>query len=813
METEKKSAFAAKPSGLAKPVPGAEEASEFGSFLSSVPAPDLKAPTEEIPPTTQDSEFNAALGANAQPEIPIEDVPTVQTEDYSQRVDRTGSHAQAAKEVIGDSIARFKASWGVTDKEKVGKLKEIYGLKGVRQSADGTIQVRRPGEKGFRDFDPDGAFEIVNDVLDFSRDAVEGAVELGGRIGGGATGAAVGAGEGAAVGTAVGLPTGPGALATGAAGAITGGGLGAVAGQAAGGAAGAVAGLQVGDFIAEKLMGIERDPARSAGKEAATVGGIAAGVGMVFGAASNFLAKKRIASEARKASLTTKEVFATAKEVEDAAASLDRNGISLHQGRVILSPGQIAGDLSPEAKALDQELSTEPKIRDFFSEQGKLVANGWNKLRQGISNVVGRPEDELFQSVKGASKTIREVEGKTIGSFRDEALRVTNNNPKNMLRTNKELPNVLSEFGFQTKSELRYGATRESKTISPSLQSLKEQFPDASPAVLGKVKYLLTDLNNSLNKNGGALPLSETDRIYSGFRNTIDSFWGTDSGGQVAKKLIGIKNALRDDWTQHIGAELAESRPGSLEGYKLSMQKYADIINAQDTLKNVLKKNDLSASAFASHIFSPAQGKDRVQQLKTLVSDSDPELWNQLVDKHMETLQRNAVNPKTGRTDWSKLSKQIGDLDRSEVLDQMINPKQKENMQNFFKIAEKVDSEFAFKEGQPVGKSVISKIRNMVVLVAAPVSFAVKLSTGQNVAQSTLESIGKDKALVKWLQGEGLELVLKEMPAREQSRIRNVVLPMIAKSAVATGMAGERRDIGVKAGLKAPENPEEIPAE
>lgn len=814
---EKKSAFGAKPSGLAKPVPGAEEASEFGAFLNSLPEPDMPAPQEDeaVPPQDQASEFDAALAASAAPqeEIPIEDVPTVQPETFDQRRERTGSVVQAAKEVVGDSIARFKASWGVTDREKVGKLKEIYGDKGVRQASDGTIQVKRPGEKGFRDFDPD-TFELVNDVLDFSRDAVEGSVELGGRVGGGVAGAGAAAPAGAVAGGVAGLPTGPGALATAAAGAATTGAMGAIAGQAAGGAAGAVGGLELGDWIAEHLVGIERDPTRDWKKEALTVGSIAAGVGSVFGAASNYLAKKRIAAEARKASLSTKEVFQTAQEVQEAADSLAKNGIQIAQGKrgMVLSPGQIAGDLAPEAKNLDFELSEPGPVRDFFVQQGKLVENAWVKLRQGISNVAGKPEDELFKSIKGASKSMREVEGKTIGTFRDEAMKLSKGQPKAMQRTTKELPNLLNEFGFQAKQEMRYGAQKELKMVSPSVSDLQEMFPDATPAVLGKVKYLISDLNNSLMKNGGALPLKETDRIYNQFRDTIDSFWGSSSGGAVAERLINIKNALRDDWTQHIGAELNGGRPGALQAYETSLKKYSDILNAQNTLKNVLKKNDISASAFADVIFSPGAGKDRVQQMKTLIGDADPKLWNQLVDKHVENMQRKAINPKTDRMDWKRLSKQFDDLERSEIANEMMDPATKENMKNFFKIAEKVDSTFDFKEGKPVDKSTLSKVRNMVVVLGAPVSFLAKLSTGQNMAQSAIESIGKDRALVRWLNGEGLELVLKDLPKQEQTRLRNVLVPMIAKGALATGMAGPRRDMGVKAG-KAEENAEEIPEE
>lgn len=759
---------APKPGSLKGPVGVENQADEVDALLADIPAaPSMEPQDDEVSQLLADVPDESAPPAQAS----VDDVPTVTDESLMGRYSRIGNIPQTAKEVVGDTVARFQASWGVTDAEKVGKLKEIYGPKGVRQAQDGTIQIKRPGEAGFRDFDPDSglfSLDIINDIADFGRDAVEGGVVVADRI--------------LSARGKKGAPMSGGRLAMG----------------AAAGAADAVISLNVGDWIAENLVGIKRDPTRDGAKESAIAGGLGAGFATGFGLAASSLARRRIAAEARKSTVAASEVRQIADDVAQSADSLERNGIKISNGKMVLSPGQITGDLSPEAKTLDFDLSTEGPVRNFFVEQGKLIGSAFDTMKQGFVNTTGKPAEELFQSVKKAAKATRELEGKTIGTFRNEALKVSQNAPRPMQKTAEGLNDFLTEFGFD-----RVGG----KLRAPTLEQIKERFPDANEAVLGKVRSLATDLNGIMIKNNGAVPLKDVDRLYSGFRDTIDNFMGTSSGDGVARKLIDIKNRLRDDWAVHIGAELSERAPGSLEAYQASMKKYSDILSAQDTLSRILKKKDLSSAAFANHIFNPAQGKERVGQLKTLIQASDPRLWDDLVSQHVDLLHKEALDPKTGRTNWLKLSQKFDKLEKSEVLDQMLDPAQKANMKNFFTIAKKVDSKFNFKEGAPVDKSMVSTVRNLLITAAAPVSFIARLSSGQQLTQSMIDSIGKDKALAKWLNGEGLELVLKGVPPKEAGRLRKFMMGAL-KGTGATLQARTRRSIAAD-----PRIPEALRAE
>lgn len=502
-----------------------------------------------------------------------------------------------------------------------------------------------------------------------------------------------------------------------------------------------------------------------------------------------------------KSLLATEEIRETADLIQRNADELAAEGIELRQGKLVMSPGQVAGDLSPEVKGLDKSLTTEGPVRDFFIKQGQLIESGWNKIKQGIVNVTGKSEDEIFQAVKTSAKHSEEIEGKLIGGFRDAALKQTDNVPQPIEGTKAKLKELGEAFDFKIVPKVAQSVDSvkgmTSKTtmeiVPPSMGELKDLFPDATPSVLGRATSLLKDLQRTIDKHDGKLPLKEVDRLYKDFTKTINSFYGTKSGDQVAKKLIGMKDAVRDDWTATIGRTLQQFDPDALPGYVASMGKYSDIKVAQKTLKNVLKQSDLSASAFANQIFSPSQGKNRVAQLKTLISEHDPDLWNNLVDKQIQFMHNAAMNPKTGRMDWQKLSASFDKLDKSEILDQMVDPAKKRTMNQFFSLAKRVDSKFKFTEGK-IGPKAIGLVRNLIVSSISSVSALARLGSAQNLTQATLEAVGKDKALVKWLNGEGLEMVLKGLPTKQASRIRTHVLPIISgvmKAKVAAPPSGK----------------------
>lgn len=760
---------APKPGSLGGPVAAKNDQANVDQLMADYSPPQMSAPADSAP---VDPQLMADYAPPTPEEIPVADVPTVMDEMPWERNARIGDTTQAAKEIVGDQIARFRASWAVTDDEKMGLLKKIYGPKGVRtvQDGDKTIfQIRRPGEKGFRDFDPEGSFsnlDIVGDVLDFSRDATEGAITIGERV------LQARGGPKGAPGSPTKMPPNPGL-------------------KGLAGAADAVVSLNAGDLIAENLIGIERDPKRDRLKENAMAAGIGGGISTAFGLGASALARRRIARELKSVSLTSKDVLETAKSIEEAANNLADNGINLRQGKMVLTPGQVAGDLMPEGKLLDHELSTEQPVRDFFVEQGKLVLNGWEQLKQSVVNMTGKPPEELFTSVKSAAKATKELEGKTIGGFRDAALKATKGTARPMPKTAEALNPFLQTFGFdQVGGRLR----------APTLDQLKSQFPDANEAVLGRVISLAKDLEQSVYKNGGNIPLKDVDRIYSGFRDTIDSFIDTQAGRGVARKLIGMKNALRDDWAQHIGAELKESVPDALGAYEKSMEKYSNILGAQESLRRTLKNNELSAAALAKQIFSSGMGKEKVKQMKVLLESSGEGLWDDMVGHHLNRMQLDAIDPKTGRVVWGKIDKGIRELEKAEILGEMFAPEQQALMKNFLTVARKVDPKFNFKPGEKVDGKTVGMVRNMIILGAGQISNVAKVSAGQNIVNGVLSNLGKDKAVVKWLQGEGLELVMNGIPKKEQGKIRKWLIPAL-DAAVDTGLASVRRNEAVQYGL------------
>lgn len=775
-----KSPYGAKPSQLGKPVPGKEQEDDVAAFMANFDAPAVDVPqpsSSPVPSGTPSDDVSADDFVNSLDNedssfndgSPSPDVaPSLPVESFDDRVARTGSEVNALKELLSDAKTRFQAQWGGNQTEVVGKLAEKYGSDNVRVKND-VIEIKKPGQTGFVRFDPiragggvESAFEFVNDVLDLSRDVTEGSFEGGGRVAGGAAGGAIG------------LLGGPAAIATTPAGLAV--------GQAVGGAGGAVLGLNVGDWISENIMNVKRDPTRNAKAEAALTGGISLGMGAIFGVASGRIARWTAAQRAKKASVTAGEVLNAAKDVQTMADSLERNGIRLKQGKMVLSPAQIAGDMSPELKKLDYDLTTEDGVRDFFVQQGKMFDEGFDKLKQGMLNATGKAPDDIFKAAKRAGRTETQLEGKLIETYRDTALRFSNDKVLSSNRAKQELERIKQASGFQVvpgKFNYETGMKDPDKLVPPQLSQLQEMFPDATPSVLGRAKSLILDFNKTMDKNNGGLPLKETDRLYKDLRKFIDDNWDTNSGDAVAKSMLGLKNSLRDDWTEQIGNTLNQFDPDAVGGYLVSMKKYSDMKVASEILRSTLKKNDMSAAAFANEIFSPTSGKDKVRQMKTLLDDEESGLFDSLVNQKFMMMTEDSLNKKTGRMDWGKLNNQIDKLKRAEVWDQMVPVDQTKQLDQFLSLAKNIDSEFKFQERGIPAKGMVRKLSRFLILMPSKVSKIAKIGATENLAESVVNSIGKDKALVKWLNGEGLEMVLNDMSPMERSRVRRTIVPIL----------------------------------
>ena len=743
---------------------------------------------------------------------------SVPTETLSQRMERGESLPKAVANILDHSFTRAKASFAVGDSELEKYLKKTYGEKNVRVRGD-RIQYKLAGEKNFTDFDPEGAdgpVEAMNDYLDFVREGVEGAIEMTGRIGGGIAGF----GGGAVAGAGAGLATGPLAPIASPAGAATGGALGGIAGQAIGGAVGAIVATNMTDAIAEGLIGIERDPNRSRMQET----GAAGFAGLVFGGIASYLGRRAAKKAAAGGTTTPKAVLEEAELLKQDVDALKQSGINLEIGPngMALSPGQIARKLSPEATDFDKAVTIDGRARDFFIEQAKAVGSSWDSLLAVVTNVTGKSPANLLSRARAAGQLAKEIEGATIRSYRDMAMQLTKNTTRDLPKSAPALGENLKKLGFEVtrvmddhtqqvrwkinaptgerntlasrfrgaKPELlseyesliqKYGEKMlngSKPKVKTSLKAFLEENPHlkGKPQALDAFKESVAKHQAAINQPG-RMGMKDVDMFYTDMRNFIDRNIDNPDSRKLAESLIEMKNNLRDDWTGVIETELKTYGYDKvdIDGYKIAMGKFHDIVGAQDVLKGIMKSHDLSSAAFSDKIFSSGLGKDRVRQLKTLIQETDPELWPQLVDHRLRMLTENAVSisKKGGREmSWTKLNKGFEKLKKGEMLDEMLPKEAQQTMERFLRVAERVDAAPAFKLDQAKGKGAIGVVRNLLIATMAHVSTVARVGAGRDLVGDTLVRLGKDGAVLKWLEGEGLELVLKGMPTKKASDMR-----------------------------------------
>lgn len=738
------SPYAAKPTQLQDPVPGAEEQSEFDAFLASQPAPKM------TPMPTPESEFDAAVS------MPEEE-PTMGLEDPNQMQSPMPAPEgiAALKEQTREAGARLKNAFAVTDRESIETLKKSGLFDDVQLGDNGRVQVKRKGRGGWEDFDRE-KFELIGDSIDWARDILEGTIENAFRVGGGISGAAVAVPSGAASGAVAGAPAGPlGA----AAGAVTGGGLAATlgftTGAAVGGAAGAVTAKQAGDAVAEKLFGIVPDPDRSKVQENATA--------MAFGAGFNVLSSKLArrqalkASQTREAKKTLDYARGKAEEAQQMINDVKESGIKLGQdGKFRLDPQQLVGGGGvPDLDVTAKEMSRNTAFQNFRRQIGQNISDAYDSVAKTIGSLSGR-EGELGKEFVINAQDIRTAEGKLIGSFRKLADQKLVDQSRQAPKTVKAVSDLLIELGGKVENVARKGGYENAnwKVIAPDLGDVMKANPSLTK---NQAKFLIQEvvqLNERLLRAGGNLPVDEVERLYTGFRGKIDASIGTANGKAYAMKLIDLKNAVRDDWTRMINEVLPDSQKGA---YEKSLARYSEMMGATETLGKLLQTEDISRNALISNLFEGKNSLKMARGAKTLIQESNPGLWQDLTSEYIKKLRLDHIDPISGKTDWSAISKKwngIGSEMQQEILEGSgIDKKAMDGLIGLglrFQGADFGALPKATKRGV---------IRSLFGLLGPTMA-----TTKGDAASNLLEGIGREESMMLWLKDGGLNEVLNTMP-------------------------------------------------
>lgn len=756
------SPYAAKPSSVSNPVPNAQATEDFFADLPDSPPPasvPAQKPNmlERVGDQIQGGMDQAAQGEVpdffAELDQPLEDVSVEQIppEQYDPKAE------------LDSFTDRLKLSFGTTDAQKRDFLRQKFGEANVKKVKDGFI-FRPDAKAKWRKVDSD-TFSILNDVFaDNARTIYEAIIEGGIRGVGAATGALAGAQSGALAGAGLGtaVAPGPGTALGGAGGFITGGGAGALGGFLASGPLATAGAFREGEAMSQRL-GIPEDPSRDITGETITAGAI----GAVFPLVGGIMAKRKAQSEAAKrltkdATYTPEAVKREVEAAKRAVQELQEAGI-YKEGEFIFTPNQLRPDL-PEAKVAAREISSSPEWRKFMADQGDTIQRGYDAIVNRVANLSG---SKLGLGKKFSSRIdeLEEAEGTLIGKFRQGAELQSKGTPQKVDRFRQSVSDSLKSFGFEAKAPVRDPLTGAVSSVSIKAPTV-EQIIEQTGLSRGEATYLqakLSRLGKLALSDAQGVPLKEIDAEYKALTKDINKFMKSPEKAQLAMELISIKNALRDDWVDAIGKNQPE---GAKAAYQSSLERFSEIKDSLKALNSVIKQENVSKEALARQIFSKGRtGLDRIQATRALIQKDDPDLWKDIVGEYFSSTMR-AAQDGTGKVNWLKLSKDIEGLG-PEALDEMfagtgLKPK---DMQNFLNMAKRVEST-KFEALPVAGKMNLLKSGIRVMF-----SFFGKA----DAVEQAISSLGKDKAVAKFLNEGGLEELLKELEPKKAGRIRQFV--------------------------------------
>lgn len=740
------SPFAAKPSSLDQPVPGQQEEQDLIENFFTQQGTPIEAQTPETQAVEQAPQAVESFFQQGQPVEPLpETQPPLE--------DPTG--LESLKEQWREMSARIKNSFAVTNEEGVKAIKELNMFEDVRLGADGEIEVKRPGRGQFEKLDRDKV-ELIGDSLDLSRDALEFLIEKTVQAGGTIGGALLGGVTGATVTAAAGAAT-PAAPVAAPAGFITGGGLGALGGGAlgasVGGATGAVLAKNTGDFVAQEILGIERDPNRDITNEN-VLAGVMGGTFEFLGArAARIRAGKKAEQEAAQRTLDNataklKQAEEQIQQVSDAGIKLDRDGFKFK-----LDPAQTIGaNEIPELDAAAKELSASPVYRDFLKQQGNVLVDAYETAIGAIANKAGRSA-ELGKDFVLTSQHVREAEGRLIGSFRKFAKKELLGQNLPAQRTTELTSELLEQFGGSIQN-----IDGQLRVIAPKVDDILRFNPSLTrdqATVLGEE---ITELARKLSKQNGSMRIDDIQAIYTRFTNVINRTINTSAGKAYADQMVKIKNAVRDDWTEMMGQVLPENK---IAEYQASKARYSEILNAMKNMQNLLKTEDISKQALVSRLFQGKQSLSLARSAKTLIRQSDPDLWQDLTASYFDQLKLKHFDPVSETVSWNGILKdwtKLGPEMQKELLDgQQITPKVMGSLMSLG--AKSQNLSFPIAANKPTMDALKRSITNLAILTGPTLAAQKGTAIG-----SLLSSMGKKQSVMKWLQDGAMEEILKDLP-------------------------------------------------
>jgi hypothetical protein len=614
------------PQDIKSPIPGADEliAEAAGNSKgASLPTP-LAPPSDEPDLAAYYAKVSGSAPAQAsgEPDLAAYYAKAVQPSEPAAEPARGMLSANLTPSGIAQQVrdfpARAKASFGVTDSEKLASLQQSFGNDNVRKVSDGFM-IKDNGK--WRRFDKSSG--LLDIIANNARPIEEGAVSAG------LTG--VGAAETA---------TGGGALA-------------GVPTMAAAGAAGHLAG-----DATQAALGIPRDSSRNAGAEYATSAVLNAAAMKLLPIAGNAIARKlagvsatdMAAADAASSTMSAFGAKATttsadqlvAQDAKDRLVAVDNLRQNFGIDMPLTRQSTIGDNVSREAT---QAVAGTREYQQGMRAIGQQLVDGYNKIIGFVGDISGAKKTGVANEAVSTVANLDTVEGKMLGDFRGLASKAGGDTALPTQNFTQNLSQQLSELGFRKEGD---------KLIAPSVEDLQLK----GVVLTRQAKLLLTKLNGLQETavNGeGKMTYDEMLSQYKTLTSMINAVNPQKAEQQkFFSTLVNLKNGLRDDINGWTGNLLQKFDPSAGEEYASSLTRFSNIKQAHDTLGSMLDKDATSAEALASQLFS-SRNLDKLKAFKSLLQNESPGTWQKVVGGYFDNLRTLATDKGTGIVDWRQV--------------------------------------------------------------------------------------------------------------------------------------------------------------
>lgn len=434
---------------------------------------------------------------------------------------------------------------------------------------------------------------------------------------------------------------------------------------------------------------------------------------------------------------------------------------------------------NPDAQHLAQIATDSPKMLNASIARGAHLADTIDKMGQML-----QPGDADMNKVLAAGDSAERATGARLGVWRQRLLDSDIDSiPTAKLKST--VSDLMDTFGF-TKNE-------NGEFAAPTAEKLKELevTQNMTPTQVAFMAKRVSNLGDELLTNTAGLAPGKVDLLYKEMVQTAQNN-SKDMSSGTFKTAVALRNAARDDFSQGIGQVIG---PDEQAAYTADMSRYSSIRGAQDTLKGLFKKDNVSPQDLVNYMRSGGIGNaDRIVALKTTVQQESPESWDAISKAYFDKLLSDnqytgAAGQRMGNINWTNLAKQTAeDTKNGDLLVQVLGPANAKKLQEVARVGasiQEADQKYGANKlnGNP---SVLANMANLIKQVKGmPFDYMVSLFKNDRAVNKLFSTQFAQKIANKLAEPERSLLQKAQMQASDY-----IAKTLPAASSFAGGMEG-----------------------